>query len=239
MLSLNIAIFTYDCPHKKTNDFLMDLIIKDYHIKCVIAAKLQKLNFPHSILRVKPKYDTVYASKEICNRFNIPYCVVDKHNCEDTENILQKRNIDLGIIAGARILKENIINSVNFGIINLHPGLIPEIRGLDALKWSIYNNIPIGVTSHLIDKRVDAGTIIKKAKIKIEKDDSLIDLSIKISDLERKLLIDSLEIINSNKKCDFEQIPLDTTQFNTNMESAVEKQVIKKYREYINNNSDT
>ena len=62
------------------------------------------------------------------------------------------------MIAGARILKRPVIDRFSIGIINFHPGLIPEARGLDALLWSIRGDLPLGVTSHLIDERVDASS---------------------------------------------------------------------------------
>ena len=40
-------------------------------------------------------------------------------------------------------------------IVNAHPGIIPLTRGLDSLKWAIYQNVPIGNTLHLIDNEVD------------------------------------------------------------------------------------
>ena len=56
------------------------------------------------------------------------------------------------------------IKGLSKGIINFHPGLIPEARGLDTPQWCIYDGIPLGVTSHFIDSKVDAGRIIERVE---------------------------------------------------------------------------
>ena len=40
------------------------------------------------------------------------------------------------------------------GIINIHPGLLPENRGLDNIKWALYHNMPQGLTVNFIRKRL-------------------------------------------------------------------------------------
>ena len=79
------------------------------------------------------------------------------HNSTETLKIIKKNKLDLGVILGARILKKEIINAFKIGIINMHPGILPENRGLDNIKWSVVKNLPIGVTSHFIDPRIDMG----------------------------------------------------------------------------------
>ena len=120
---MNIAIFAYNFPHKKTQDFLFRLLVENIDIKCVLANDLVELNLPKSILREKPKHTDLVYPQKICDRFNIPYYNV-MHNSKECEELLNRHDIDLGIIAGARILKQNIIQSVNIGIINFHPGLL-------------------------------------------------------------------------------------------------------------------
>ena len=63
---------------------------------------------------------------------------------------------------------KNVIDSFSNGIINFHPGVLPENRGLDNLKWAIYNNLPQGVTTHLIDENIDVEQIYKEFMIDLE-----------------------------------------------------------------------
>ena len=41
------------------------------------------------------------------------------------------------------------------------------MRGLDSLKWAIYNNEKIGVTTQIISKDCDAGKLIKREIVPI------------------------------------------------------------------------
>ncbi|MDR0406538.1 MAG: hypothetical protein LBH38_00415, partial [Holosporales bacterium] len=69
---------------------------------------------------------------------------------------------DYYLITGAGILPEDVVADKK--IINVHPGIIPSARGLDAFKWSIYEKIELGVTLHFIDKKVDEGEVISIIK---------------------------------------------------------------------------
>ena len=62
---------------------------------------------------------------------------------------------DACLIAGAGLLPGEFVERVP--TINCHPGLIPAVRGLDAFKWAIHDNQPLGITLHLIDAEVDKG----------------------------------------------------------------------------------
>lgn len=99
----------------------------------------------------------------------------------------------MGVIAGARILKPQVIDQFKIGIINLHPGLIPEVRGLDAMMWAIYHDLPLGVTAHLIDHRVDAGRILLRKPIPLFPDDTLLDLSERLFEYQLEILGDAIE----------------------------------------------
>ncbi|NLK96459.1 MAG: hypothetical protein GX272_00045 [Epulopiscium sp.] len=229
---MNIAIFAYNFPHKKTQDFLFRLLVENIDIKCVLANDLVELNLPKSILREKPKHTDLVYPQKICDRFNIPYYNV-MHNSKECEELLNRHDIDLGIIAGARILKQNIIQSVNIGIINFHPGLLPEVRGLDALKWAIYNDLPIGVTAHLIDSKIDAGRIIMKKEIPIYKDDTLIDVSLRLHELQVNLLPQAIKEVKNKPKEMFQEVDA-SFPYNRKMETDKEITLLEKWNERLN-----
>lgn len=191
---MNIAVFAYNFPHKKTQDFLFNLYLAGIDVCCVIASDPVQLNIPPSNLRIKPRHIDLIHPQELCDKFGYPY-FVSQHNSEQAQKILSEYEVELGIIAGARILKQHIIDTFRKGVINFHPGVLPYARGLDAVKWSVYNNIPLGVTAHLIDARIDAGRIIDIKEIELYADDSFVDISLRIEQLQNKMLIPSIEKI--------------------------------------------
>ena len=199
---MKIAVFAYDFPHSKTERILWELYLNHITVDCVIAAPWENLNQPISAVRVKLYRQAMHHPRDICARLGIPYFVC-AHNSDACVGILRNGKIDIGIIAGARILKPVVIDAVGTGIINLHPGLIPEASGLDALKWSIYKDIDLGVTAHFIDKRVDGGYIILQQTISLHCDDTFFDLSERLETTELIVLMEALHSIEGRVPADF------------------------------------
>ena len=197
---MNIAVFAHNFPHKKTQDFLWRLITDGFQPQIVLACNSVNLDVGSSnnssTLRVKPRHTSVVHPQQICRKFGISYYVVE-HNSQNCVELLHQHNINLGIISGAYLLKQHTIQAVTKGIINFHPGVIPNIRGLDALEWAVYEGCELGVTSHVIDKRIDAGRILKKVIIPEYQDDSLVDLSLRLYETQLDLIHESIELISN------------------------------------------
>lgn len=226
---MNIGVFAYNFPHWKTQEGINNLILSGNKPKVIFAANPVKLNFYKSKIRITPKDLYLTHPKEIARQHEIDYKIVT-HNSEETKNLVKEYNLDLGIILGARILKPIAFENFTIGVLNMHPGLLPENRGLDNIKWAILDNIPQGVTTHLIDKSIDRGKCILKEEIKIYKDDSLVDLNIRIQNLEQKLMINSIEFLK-----EFE--PLNTLEKGNYYKSVpeyLEKILDLKFNEYKN-----
>ena len=226
---MNIGVFAYNFPHWKTQEGINNLILSGNKPKVIFAANPVKLNFYKSKIRITPKDLYLTHPKEIARQHEIDYKIVT-HNSEETKNLVKEYNLDLGIILGARILKPIAFENFTIGVLNMHPGLLPENRGLDNIKWAILDNIPQGVTTHLIDKSIDRGKCILKEEIKIYKDDSLVDLNIRIQNLEQKLMINSIEFLK-----EFE--PLNTLgegNYYKSVPEYLEKTLDSKFNEYKN-----
>ena len=196
---MKIGIFTYNFPHYKTQQGIYKLLLSQFNITAIFAANPVELNFPKSKIRVSPKYTNISNTLEISKIFSINYHVV-KHNSKDTIDLVKSYNLDIGIILGARIISQSVIDSFNIGILNMHPGIIPLNRGLDNLKWAILDNLKQGVTSHLISNEIDKGKIIDIQTIELWEDDTLIDIHIRLQELELKMLIEALEKIKLGKE---------------------------------------
>ena len=95
-------------------------------------------------------------------------------------NGLEKYNPDYIILGGARILKEHVIKSTKFGILNSHPAILPKYRGLDCVAWTILENDSVGATVHYIDPGVDSGPIILQETVDYSDCNSLLKVRIKV-----------------------------------------------------------
>ena len=227
---MKICVFAYNFKHKKTQEGLLKLHLSKIKIDQVIAMNKVKINQPFRRIKLAPKDLSLIEPKIICKNLNIPLLVM-KHNSIKCLNFLKKKRFHIGIILGARILKKEIIDCFKIGIINLHPGILPQNRGLDTHQWAVLNMIPQGATAHLINKKMDHGKILLKKKIKIYKQDSLKDFYLRIQLLELDLMIKSLKLISKDQKIG--KIPKKQGRYHSYIRSIEEKKMIKLFPKYI------
>lgn len=183
---MRLTVFGYNFPHLKTQNGLFNLFLNGYVPDMVILQDKKPLSFRQSDYRITPTNEYLTHPEVICKRLNIPFVVCDHDSYPVGGGI--------GVILGARILKNETIKKYD-GILNIHPGILPGNRGLDNLKWSLIKNLPIGVTAHFIDYRIDMGRRILTETLTPNKGDSIRDIYIIQRSLEQKVLIDAMRLI--------------------------------------------
>ena len=186
-MKFKVVVFGYNFPHLKSELFIH--ILKKYNIEisAYIGANRVKINLPRKIYDKNISQKPIYNPKNLCKLYDIPF-FNSVHNSDKTIRIIKETKATLGIVSGARILKSNIINSLKYGIINFHPGKIPDASGLDGLMWSIYKDIKPYVTTHFINSKIDAGKKIFQREVKIDINDRIEDLSYKMTLIEYEQL---------------------------------------------------
>lgn len=224
---MKICVFTYNFPHYKTQQGLLNLIVHGYEPEVIVAQEYKELGIKPSRIKTIPPYEFINHPFELAKLFDIPYIVQDHNKIQHW--IFKAGNYDLGIILGARILSKETIDCFKIGILNLHPGLIPLNRGLDNIKWAIYDGLPQGVTAHLIEERIDLGGLITYETIDVFEEDSLMDISIRIQDMQQRLLIASLELIDHGCQPFY---PDTTGKYNRCMTDSEEDKMLSKFESY-------
>ena len=66
----------------------------------------------------------------------------------------------LVVLGGTRIIRGEILDHPEHGVINAHPGILPTCRGSASPAWSVYHELPIGSTCHFCDRGIDTGNIL-------------------------------------------------------------------------------
>ena len=116
-------------------------------------------------------------------------------------------------------------------IINCHSGIIPISRGLDAFKWAIYYERPLGVTLHYIDEEADKGRIISIRRTNVYITDSLETLARRHYENEIDMLSDFDKFLG-NSVFDVDYKKLDETEPTRRMPIDIEMQMARKFEEY-------
>ena len=201
-----MILFSYNFPHQKTQDFLFYCNHYGYEVSLVVAADFKDLGLPKKRIRSSLRTIGLLHPQEICSSLGIDYLVMD-HGDSELPKVLESLSPSVGLISGARILKSSVIQPFAKGIVNFHPGLIPEARGLDTPQWCIYDNIPFGVTSHFIDTKVDAGRIIERVDLPEYQDDTIVDVSVRLYQAQLAMFETTMDMAINNDIESFEQVP--------------------------------
>lgn len=207
-----MIIFAYNFKHRKTIDFINHCHHEGIQIDLIIAQNKKKLKASNLPFKYKTFQEPIIHPKDLAEKLNIQYCISD-HNSDKAATILEDIKPKIGMIAGARIISKEIINKFSLGIINFHPGDIPEIRGLHSILRAIKKNKRIIVTSHLIDSKIDAGNIIEKKEVIINRDDTIFDVSDKTYRTELDLIVSSHNKVSNGhyKKVNIANYPYDSS----------------------------
>lgn len=114
--------------------------------------------------------------------------------------ILKKESPDLIVLAGFMRILSNLFISEYYGkLINIHPSLLPNYKGMDTHRRVLENDEEFhGVTVHYVDNSLDGGPICAQSKIKIDTKDQK-RLEEQIHELEYELYPEVIKNIASGK----------------------------------------
>tara|TARA_B100000886_G_scaffold336450_1_gene295254 strand:+ start:569 stop:1489 length:921 start_codon:yes stop_codon:yes gene_type:complete len=137
---------------------------------------------------------------EFSNNNNIKVRCPDGLNAQEEFNNLQKQKPDVVVVvAYGKILPSKFLNIENIKFINVHASLLPKWRGAAPIQRSIMNlDKETGISIMKIIPKLDAGPVMMKSKIKIEKNSNFLTLTKELSALGADMILKSLDLIEKN-----------------------------------------
>lgn len=147
-------------------------------------------------LKISPSPTKVFAENA-----GIPVYQPADVSSQDSVKYLRKLGVDLFVvIAFGQILKKDVLEIPAIYCINIHGSLLPKYRGAAPTNWAIINgDKKSGVTVIKMNEKMDEGEIILKKEMVIDKEDTNITLSEKLSDLGQDALMEAIELIAAGK----------------------------------------
>ena len=107
---------------------------------------------------------------------------------------LKSYNADIFVVVAFRILPVQVFTIPPQGTLNIHASLLPRYRGAAPINWAIINGEKeTGVTSILIDEKVDTGNILLQEKTEITPEMTAGELHDKLAVLGAELLLRTLD----------------------------------------------
>jgi hypothetical protein len=127
-----------------------------------LPEKPHVLNNPYLISLLKRQSGIFRSLAEVGDCYRFPVASSGSHNSRASLARLRAWAPDLLVFAGGDILRKPLLEIPRLGVLNLHLGLLPQIRGMSSPEWSLLTNVPVGVTLHFMDAGIDTGPILRK-----------------------------------------------------------------------------
>ncbi len=141
---------------------------------------------------------------DFAKKNNVPTEIVDhkRYNTrKDFEDEILKRlnkyDIDLIVLAGfMRILTPNFVEKYPDKIINIHPSLLPDYKGLNTHERAIEDGKKhAGCTVHFVVPDLDSGPIILQKRVPILENDTPDTLSKRVLEQEHIIYPKAIKLI--------------------------------------------
>jgi phosphoribosylglycinamide formyltransferase-1 len=108
---------------------------------------------------------------------------------------LKEAGCDWVVLAGyMRVVKEPLLEAYKGRIVNIHPSLLPQFKGLRAWKQALDAGVRVtGCTVHLVNEEVDGGRILGQREVEVLPGDTEESLYARIQEAEHALYPEVLE----------------------------------------------
>lgn len=150
--------------------------------------------------------------KIYANSLNIP--VLQPVSLRDPEFLkeLSELRADLFIVVAFRMLPKEVWSMPALGTFNLHASLLPNYRGAAPINWALINGeTKTGVTTFLIDEKIDTGAILFSEECEISEDETAGVLHDRLMTLGGELVVKTTSAIFNGNACPKAQPVKDVT----------------------------
>lgn len=114
---------------------------------------------------------------------------------------IEERGADLIVLAGyMQLLSESFVARFRYLIVNVHPALLPDYPGLDAIGQALAAGVEVtGVTVHFVDEGVDTGPAIIQREVGVPADRDRKALELAIHATEHELYPEAIRMIAAGR----------------------------------------
>lgn len=167
--------------------------MKAGHLPIEIVGVISNVADAYAVTRAKiAGVDTAVLS-HVASGKKMGIRTFEKHALE----LLNEWSPDLVVLAGfMRVLSSEFIQNAPCAMINLHPSLLPNYKGLDTHERILKSGeAEHGCSVHLVTAELDAGQVLTQAMLIVRYDDTPESLRLRVQKLEHRLVLFTLELI--------------------------------------------
>jgi phosphoribosylglycinamide formyltransferase 1 len=135
-------------------------------------------------------------------RFGIPTWALSHKGMEREEFdhlldlALREHDVEVVALAGyMRLLSGEFIRKWEGRILNIHPSLLPDYKGLDTHRRAVEaGEIWVGCSVHLVTDELDGGPVLAQAKVRVRERESVEQLAQRVLKEEHRLYPETLDL---------------------------------------------
>ena len=132
--------------------------------------------------------------KEYALQHQLPVLQPEKLKDEAFLAQLRALEADLFVVVAFRMLPREVWAMPRLGTFNLHASLLPRYRGAAPLNWAIINGEhETGITTFLLNERIDEGAILLQESTPIAPTDTVGDIHDRLARMGRGLVVRTIE----------------------------------------------
>ncbi len=169
---MKLGLLTYNTPTRKTCDIACLLKLRGYEAT-LLTVEWKDRPTLRPLIQHRPDGFIQYPS-ELSQVFGWK------------KEMYGKNEYDMYLIGGCNIIPGLVA-------LNAHPGYLPYVRGLDALKWAIYHGLPVGVTVHKTTNEPDQGLILARKVVPLYFEDTFHSFAYRQYMMEITMLVDAIK----------------------------------------------
>jgi methionyl-tRNA formyltransferase len=168
---------------------LRALVAAGYPVKAVVASHTQ------AVSRSKRQLEIL----DVAHAYHIPVLLPGKLG--EVKSHLARLDAQAAVlVAFGRLIPQEIIDIFPKGIINIHPSLLPKLRGSTPVETAILNGVEqTGVSLMKLTAEMDAGPVYAQKKVALNGAETKPELAQQLLNLGSELLLANLEAILSGR----------------------------------------
>ena len=123
----------------------------------------------------------------------LPLLQPEKLRDEQFQATLRSWDADIFVVVAFRMLPQSVWAMPLMGTFNLHASLLPQYRGAAPINWAIINGEhETGVTTFMLNERIDEGGILLQRTTPITPDDNAETLHDRLASMGSQLVVETL-----------------------------------------------
>lgn len=141
------------------------------------------------------------AVKKLALAENLPIFQPEKVNAEETYRWLAERGTEqLVVVAYGEFLGSKLLGFCKNPPINVHPSLLPDLRGAAPMQWSLLKGYEsTGVSTQFMVKEMDAGDVLLQMVTPIFPEETAGELQERLKIVGADLLVKTLDLLEEGK----------------------------------------